>query len=101
MDPMDPDKLAHFKALIGFDLLPRSRAGGPYPAVAWPDPLQAPGVHGEGWTIAADTPGARRKAAHENGYCVAARRRWWCSLSFPAPARPAPATFCWRAHATP
>lgn len=56
MDPMDPDKLAHFKALIGFDLLPRSRAGGPYPAVAWPDPLQAPGVHGEGWTIAADTP---------------------------------------------
>lgn len=29
MDPMDPDKLAHFKALIGFDLLPAAAPAAP------------------------------------------------------------------------
>jgi hypothetical protein len=56
MDPMDPDKVARFKARIGFDQRPRGVAPGPHPAVVWPDPLAAPGVAGGGWAVAADTP---------------------------------------------
>lgn len=55
MDPMDPDKVAHFKARIGFDQRPRGAAPRPQPAVAWPDPLAAPGVAGGGWVVAADS----------------------------------------------
>jgi hypothetical protein len=55
MDPMDPDKVARFKARIGFDQRPRAFAPGPQPAVLWPDPLAAPGVAGAGWAVAADT----------------------------------------------
>jgi hypothetical protein len=55
MDPMDPDKVAHFKARIGFDQRPRTFVAGPQPAVLWPDPLVAPGVAGAGWAVAADT----------------------------------------------
>ena len=55
MDPMDPDKLARFKSLIGFDQRPRGTPGA-QAAVPWPDPLGAPGVAGGGWALAADTP---------------------------------------------
>lgn len=55
MDPMDPDKVARFKARIGFDQRPRAFAPVLQPAVLWPDPLAAPGVAGAGWAVAADS----------------------------------------------
>ena len=55
MDPMDPDKVARFKARIGFDQRPRAFVPAPQAPVQWPDPLTAPGVAGGNWTKAADT----------------------------------------------
>lgn len=55
MDPMDPDKVARFKARIGFDQRPRAAGPEPRPALVWPDPRTAPGIAGAGWSLAADS----------------------------------------------